>query len=227
VNRVDVNIIHNVYNERVNVNLTENRVSYNGHGGIEARPTPEEEAAAHERHIPPVTAQTEHAQAARSNRDLRASVNHGAPPIAATPRPGDFKASGVVRAREAGAPNAGGRAENAGSRPAVHPNDLPAMERPAAPNTGNAKQDQKYQQQQEKLQAKQQQERQKLQQQQDKEHQQAQKQQADEARTQQMEQRHQQQTQQLQERHTQQMQQLQQRQAPAAAPRSSGGGRRR
>ncbi len=61
---------------------------------------------------------------------------------------------------------------------AVHPNELPPVERPAAPNTGNAKQDQKYQKQQEKLVAQQNKERQKLQQQQEKEHQQLAKQNA-------------------------------------------------
>ena len=211
INHVDVNVIHNVYNTRVEVR-NDTHVSYNGHGGIDARPTSEEEAAAHERHIGPVAAQMEHVQAARSDPEQRVSHNHGRPGVVATSRPADFKGNGVVRGGEAG-----GRAENTGARPAVHPKDLPAMERPAPPNTGNAKQDQKYQQQQEKLQTKQQQERQKLQQSQDKEHQQLAKQKADEAKTQQVEQRHQQQTQELQQRHTQQMQQLQQRQAPPAA----------
>jgi hypothetical protein len=36
VNRVNVNVVHNVYNTRIN-NRTVNRVSYNGHGGIDAR----------------------------------------------------------------------------------------------------------------------------------------------------------------------------------------------
>ena len=40
-----------------NHNTTINHVSYNGgQGGVNARPTPEEEAAAHERHVPPVPA---------------------------------------------------------------------------------------------------------------------------------------------------------------------------
>ncbi len=211
INRVDANMIHNVYNTRIEVR-NDTHVSYNGHGGIDARPTSEEEAAVHERHVGPVAAQAEHVQAARNERDLRASVNHGSPAIAATPKPGAFKDSGVVRGGEAGA-----RTESNASRPVVHPRDLPAMERPAPPNTGNAKQDQKYQQQQEKLQAKQQQDRQKLQQKQDQEHQQLAKQKANDVKTQQVEQRHQQQTQQLQQRHTQQTQQLQQRQAPAAS----------
>src|SRR5580704_11334019 len=85
VNNVDVVHIHNVYNTTVN------RVSYNGgSGGIDARPTRDEEAAARERHVPPVAAQTQHVQAARTNPELRASSNHGRPPVAATPRPGGF-----------------------------------------------------------------------------------------------------------------------------------------
>ena len=46
VNNVNVTNIHNVYNTTVINNTTVNRVSYNGgNGGINARPTPEQEAA--------------------------------------------------------------------------------------------------------------------------------------------------------------------------------------
>ena len=214
---VNVNVIHNVYNTRIN-ETTVTRVSFNGgNGGINARATAQEEAAAHERHIPPVAAQTEHIQAARSNPELRASTNHGKPPIAATPRPGELKGGGVVAAREGGAVHeSAARPENNAARPnpAVHPNDLPATERPAPPNTGNATTDKKYQQQQQKLQAKQDQERQKLQQKQEQDHQKLAQQKANDAQKQQLEQKHQQQTQQLAQRHVQQQQQLQQRQAP-------------
>ena len=196
VNRVDANAIHNVYNTRVNENV--NRVSYNGgNGGIGARATSEEEAAARGRHTGPVSAQTQHAYSARNNPQQRFSANHGAPPVTATPR----------------------------ANLASHPKDLPPIERPAVPKTGNAKQDQKYHKQQDKLVAQQNQDRQKLQQQQDKEHQQLAKQKADPARTQQAEQKHQQQTQQMHQGHTQQMQQMQQRQS-AGGGGSRGGGRR-
>ncbi len=248
VMNVNVTNIHNVYESRVE-NVTVNHVSYNGgNGGTTARPTAQQEAAAHERHLPPVAAQTQHVQEARGNPELRASTNHGKPAIAATARPGDFKGEGVIHAKEAGAPyhapakgrapeekaargegnaargNEAGRAaedSNRGEKAAVHPKDLPAVERPAAPNTGNAKQDKKYQEQQEKLVKQQNKERQKLQAQQEKEHQQMAKQKASEAKQQQVEQKHQQQTQQLQQKHTQQMQRLQQRQQPArsTAPR--------
>ena len=229
VTNVNITEIHNVYNTTV-INNTVNRISYNGgNGGINRRPTPQEEAAAHERHIPPVAAQTQHVQAARANRELRASVNQGKPPIAATPKPGAFNDRAVVPAKQAGAPyrppanraasqprgNAPpARSENNVPRPGnvVHPKDLPPFERPAPPNTGNPKADQKYQQQQEKLFAKQEQERQKLQQKQDQEHQRLAQQKADEARRQQVEQRHQQQTQQLQQKHAQEQQKLQDKQ---------------
>jgi hypothetical protein len=207
--------VTNVYNERVDVQTT-SHVSYNGgQGGIDARPTPAEEAAASQHHVGPVAAQTQNSNAARGNPDLRASANQGKPPIAATGRPGEFHGSAVVAARQAGGEyhvpdNHGGSAKGV-SPTAVHPNDLPPMQSAAA-NTGNAKKDAKYQKQQQKLLDKQNQERQKLQLQQDKEHVQMTKQHADQAQQQQMEQQHQQQTQELQQRHQTEMQDLQSRQ---------------
>ena len=203
VTNVNVTVIHNVYETKVDVR-NDVHVSYNGHGGIDARPTSQEEAAAHERHVGPVAAQTAHINAARANPALRDSANHGRPPITATARPGEFDNRGAANAAAHG-------------NPAIHPKDLPPAERAAPPNTGNAKLDQKYQQQQNKLAAQQDRDRQKLQAQQDKEHQQLTKQKATDERTQQVEQKHQQQTQQLVQKHTQQQQQLQQRQAPPAA----------
>ena len=219
VNRVNVEVVHNVYNTRV-TETTTSRVSFNGgNGGITARPRPEEQAAAQQRHIAPVSMQVQHAQAARSDKQQHASVNRGAPAVAATARPGAFRENGVVRTREAGGPyNPPARPGNNAPKPAIHPNDLPRTDRPAPPNTGNPKQDLKYQQDQEKLQAKQQRDLQKLQQKQEQEHQQMAKQQADEAKRQQLEQRHQQQTQQLQQKHEQQTQQLHQRHQPPQPP---------
>jgi len=212
VSNVNVSVIHNVYETKVNE--TNVRVSYNGgNGGINDRPTPQEEAFAREKHTPPVAAQVQHAEAARANPELRASANHGTPPIAATPKPGAFNDRGVVRSGNATtAPAENGAAARAA---AVHPRDLPPAEHPAAPNTGDAKTDKKYQEQQDKLAAKQDQERQKLQAKQDKEHEQMAKRNADAAKNAQVEQKHQQQTQQMAQRHAQEQQQLQQRQQPA------------
>lgn len=231
VTNVNVVNIRNVYNE--NVNVTVNHVSYNGgEGGINARPRPQDEVAAHDRHIAPVAVQTQHMAQARSTRDLRASVNQGKPPVAATARPAEFSGRNVMAAREAGgayhpavnprapsAPGNAGRTPESGARTFTHPNELPPLERPAPSNTGNAKQDQKYQKQQEKLFNQQNQDRQKLQQQQEREHQNMQRQSANEAQRQQMEQRHQQQTQQMVQRHTQERQQMQTRQQRPGKPR--------
>lgn len=105
VSNVNVTNIHNVYNTTVINNTTINRVSYNGgNGGISARPTPQQESVARESHIPPVAAQTQHEQAARTNPEQRASVNHGTPTVAATPKPGAFSDRAVVHARATGTP---------------------------------------------------------------------------------------------------------------------------
>ncbi len=106
-NRSVVNIgttnITNVYNRTVVNNVTINRVSYNGGGdGIQAQPTAAEMSAAQARHLPPTAAQQQHVQQARGNPALRASANHGNPPIAATARPGVFTGAGVVAAKHPG-----------------------------------------------------------------------------------------------------------------------------
>jgi len=233
VNNVNITNIHNVYNTTViNNTTTLNRVSYNGgNGGINARPRQEDEMAARDRHIPPVSVQAQHVQAARTNPQLRASVNRGRPPVAATPRPGAFNDRAVSPAREAGAPynppvsrgasqpraNTPPRPENNVPPPnAVHAKDIQPHARPAPPNTGNPKLDQRYQQQQQKLYAQQEQEHQRLQQKQEQDHQRLTQQKANEVRTQQIEQKHQQQTQQLEQKHTQKQQQLQNKQQPAS-----------
>ena len=141
VNNVNVTVIHNVYNTTVINSTTVNRVSYNGGtGGISARPRPEEAAAAREKHIPAVAVQTQHAQAARTNPEQRASVNHGKPAVAATPKPGAFSDRAVVPAKAAGAPYNPpvnrAAAQPAAITPAVHPvNNAARPDRPSQPNS--------------------------------------------------------------------------------------------
>ena len=215
VTNVNVTHITNVYNTTIinNNSTTINRVSYNGgEGGIQARPTAEEQAAARDSHIAPTSVQAHHAQAAFTNPELRASVNHGKPTIAATPKAGAFNDRAIAPAKEAGGSY---KPENNVPRPpnaTVHASDLPSVPRPTPPNTGNPKLNQKYQAEQDTLYNKQQQEHQQLQLQQEKDHQQLDKQNASEAQRAEMEQRHQQQTQQMEERHTQEAEQLQARQ---------------
>jgi len=101
VNRVNVNNITNVYNRTVVVN--ENHVAFNGgEGGVAARPTAQEEAAAHEQHTPALAEQSRHEQLASQNRQNFASENHGRPAVAATARAGDFSSRSAVSARNAG-----------------------------------------------------------------------------------------------------------------------------
>jgi hypothetical protein len=103
VTNVNTTIVHNTYNETVVNNVTVNKVSYNGGaGGVPAAPTPQEQMAARESHVPPTPMQTQHIQQAGQNRALLAAVNQGRPAIAATPRPGAFNAANVVPARAAG-----------------------------------------------------------------------------------------------------------------------------
>lgn len=216
VTNVNVTNIRNVYNTTVINNVTVNRVSYNGgNGGINARPRSEDEMAERERHIPLAAAQNEHIQMARSNRQLRASVNQGRPEVAATPRAGAFRDRGVVSATEAGGPFNRGR-EGKGNFPqppnTIHARDLEPHPHLTPPNTGNSRLDQKYQQQQEKLYARQEQDHQKLQQRQELDHQRLTQHNGDEVRKQQIEQHHQQQTQQMEQKHTAEFQKLQSRQ---------------
>ena len=136
VNNVNVTNIHNVYNTTVVEN--NNRVSFNGGtGGISVRATSQQESIAREKHIPAVAAQTQHAQAARSNPEQRASVNHGKPAVAATPKPGAFSDRAVVPAKAAGAPynppEKRAAAQPAAATPAAHPESSTA--RPAQPST--------------------------------------------------------------------------------------------
>jgi hypothetical protein len=210
VTNVNVTNITNVYNTTVVNNVTENRTSYNGgQGGITARPSPDEEAADRERHFAPTSVQVHHAQAAFTNPELRASTNHGKPPIAATPKAGAFNDRAVVAAKEGGAPY---KSEENVQRPqsdAVHAKDITAHPRPHPASTGDPNRALENQRQQDKLYLNQEQEHQKVQEQQEREDQRFQQQKGPSPQQQQVEQRHQQQTQQMEERHAQQQEQLQ------------------
>lgn len=105
VMHVDTVHITNVYVNRTVIVNNESHVAFNGgEGGVTARPTPAEEAAARETHTPPVASQVQHEHAASQNKAMFASNNHGAPAVAATARPGEFSGHGVVAAKAAGAP---------------------------------------------------------------------------------------------------------------------------
>ncbi|MGA2356414.1 MAG: hypothetical protein ABSG02_18115, partial [Terriglobales bacterium] len=118
VMNVSVVNVTNVYSRTVVVNNV--HTSFNGPGGIEARPTAQEEAFAHEPHRAALPTQSEHEHAASQNRALFASENHGSPAIAATGRPGEFSGPHVVRASAAGSSFNNHAAERSENRSADH-----------------------------------------------------------------------------------------------------------
>jgi hypothetical protein len=101
VTNVSVTNVTRVYNRTVVVQ--ENHVAFNGgSGGIQARPTAQEERYAHEPHHAALASQMQHEHAAAQNRQNFAAENHGRPAVAATARPGDFSSHSAVSARSAG-----------------------------------------------------------------------------------------------------------------------------
>jgi hypothetical protein len=77
---VNKTVIHNTYIDRTVVNKsTSNRSSFNGQGGVMAKPTSQEETAFRENHVAPTSEQNSHEQFAGKNRNQFASVNKGRP----------------------------------------------------------------------------------------------------------------------------------------------------
>jgi hypothetical protein len=89
VTPVNVMVIKNVYVDRTVVvnNTTVNRVSYNGAGGVQARATSGELAAARAPHKPPTAQQQQQVKVAAQDRRFLATVNAGKPPVVAAPHP--------------------------------------------------------------------------------------------------------------------------------------------
>ena len=91
VTNVNVTNVHNTYIRTVD-NTTVSRVSYNGGaGGINAQPTSDERLAERDQHRAATPLQARHEQLASTNRSMLASVNHGSPTLAATPRAAAYK----------------------------------------------------------------------------------------------------------------------------------------
>jgi len=124
VTNVDVTVVRNTYNTTV-INNNVNRVSFNGgRGGITAHPSSQEMAADRQRHFSMTSEQTQHQQTAGSDRTLLASVNHGRPDVAASPRPGQFHGHGTVETGRPVTPN----------RPPENPRGKNRPEKPPADN---------------------------------------------------------------------------------------------
>jgi WXXGXW repeat (2 copies) len=128
--------ITNVYNKTVIVN--NNHVAFNGGaGGLSAQPTQGERVAMSQPHTAPTQMQTQHQQTASTMRENLASVNHGAPAVAATAHAGQFSGAGVVGAH--GTPNAGGGlAHGPGQAGAASSNAAHTQGAPGTPGAANA-----------------------------------------------------------------------------------------
>jgi WXXGXW repeat (2 copies) len=107
-----------INNTTVVNNTTINRTSYNGGtGGITASPTAAETRYGQERHVGPSEEQQQHEAAASRDTTMRASYNHGAPPVAATAKPGVFYGKGVVAASHGTPSGQPGQAQRSMSEP--------------------------------------------------------------------------------------------------------------
>lgn len=113
--------ITNVYNQTVVNNTYINRTSYNGgQGGLAARATPQQMAFSRDPHnVGPIAAQQQQMHEAGQNRAMFASVNHGAPAVAATQRAGAFNGAGAMAARGAAPIAAGATAGRFAPTPAT------------------------------------------------------------------------------------------------------------
>ena len=225
VTNVDVTVVRNTYNTTV-INNNVNRVSFNGGpGGTTVRPTSQELSAARQHHVSMTSDQTQHQQAASTNRSLLASVNHGRPDVAATPRPGQFSGRGAVESGRPANPNrpienpreTNRRETNRPGNPPANNNrrifeDRPPSSRPSNAPRVNPGLQQKQQREVEKLRQQQDVERQKVQQRHVQEQQKLGRQRVDQRQQEQVQRHQQQQLEQLQQKHAQQSQKLQERQ---------------
>jgi hypothetical protein len=100
VNNVDRTVIRNVYTVKVVNNVNVTRVSYNGGpNGMKAEPTAAQQREQQVKHLEPTATQVEHEVKAQKTPTQKASVNHGAPQVAATDKAADFTSPRVANAR--------------------------------------------------------------------------------------------------------------------------------
>ena len=121
LNRVNVNDVRNVYTR--NVPVVNNRVSYNGPGGVQARPLPAEAAVLHERRTPPMQVQVAQVHAAVTNRQQAFAENHGKPAVAVAQQ--HFAAD---RTPPAAIEPRGAEAGRPGAAPAANPQQIRAQQ---------------------------------------------------------------------------------------------------
>lgn len=126
---VNVNntVVHNTYiNKTVVNNVTVNNNSFNGPGGVTAKPGPQERAAEKEEHVQPTSDQISHRQVAVKDQSQFARNNNGHPATAAMNKvngsrftPEGSRSQAPVRSNAANNPahngNAASSADNSGN----------------------------------------------------------------------------------------------------------------
>lgn len=97
VNNVNTTVVHNTYINNTVVNNTRvtNRSSFNGAGGVNARPNQQELSAMREHHQQATAMQTNHEQMMSRDRNQLAAVNHGRP-AAHNPAAQHFNNNGAI-----------------------------------------------------------------------------------------------------------------------------------
>jgi hypothetical protein len=96
VNNINTRLVHHVYTQAVSHNPNRARTSFNGGpGGVATQPSAAEANIPAGRRMEPTEHQSRHEHSALEAPAQRASVNHGAPQLAATRKPSEFVARGM------------------------------------------------------------------------------------------------------------------------------------
>jgi len=137
VNRVNVEVVHNVYNTRVQKPRSTASAITSERGDQTRARAARKIGPARQRHVAPVRAGSTRA-CCPLRQDKWAPSTHGAPAVAATPRR-EREESGGVRTKRHMALQPGSSRDRASGKqyfdPAVHPNDLPRVTA-RSPNSG-------------------------------------------------------------------------------------------
>jgi hypothetical protein len=133
---VNVSIVHNTYVDNTVVHNTygNSHSSFNGPGGVVAKPRPEEVAAMRQPHIQPTAEQMNHQKVASTDKSQFASANHGHPAAAAMDKVGGhpFNSTGhaATNSKLGGAKTNGGFG-NKGEKPATTGGENKPANKPA------------------------------------------------------------------------------------------------
>lgn len=155
VNNLNPISVARVYNQPITITpATINRVSYNGgQGGLQVKPTPEQEQVVAQPHFPPTQAQITHVRTASVDADQFEFTNKGKPPVAAAVHPAELKGPGVVPAKSVAAAEANpASGQNGPTERKLEEKPAPGAKLPpagqplnAAPNAEPAKAEEKLQ----------------------------------------------------------------------------------